>query len=1210
MEPIPGGFPSAKRTQNAGQIRVTPTALGKITADPAGVLGPLVGGGNSTPGVITFAVPSSCGGDPEICCKNGQPDPNCGPIEIDLNRVGNEAQRVTLTPVDQGATNGRLDLQLLARIKTVKPLSIKYQGVNCTIDMDTRRVTPPPDMKITAQINFTQDTTTGTTRIAVPNGGVAVSQLDGYHGFLNLTPGDYTLAGDGLCVAGGPLIPASLITDQLASAIEGAINGATAKSCTTVADCSSPFATACTGGECKLADGSSMQELGLNGRLRGSVLFASLSPGTTGAMDLYEVAGGYSSTNGNGISLGLLGGMQPGGSPRDRCGPSATEPAAVTVAKLPQLTGSPDTYNGQPFDVAIGLHKSQLAQLAFAGYDGGLFCLTLGSSTVAQLSTDTIGLLSRSLGKLVEENSPMSIGLRPQSPPVITLGKNTFKDDGSGNMVLDEPLLDIKFTALELDFFASIDDQYNRVFTVVTDVHLPIGLQTTAMGELTPVIGSPMDAFTNVSVKNSDAITESPAEIAGLFPTLLALVLPQLSGGLGSIALPQLGGLALSVTSVTAIDNDNFLAIFANLVKAPMARQVNTHVEILGIAEPPDAIARNAAEWPRAKPPAVTLGLSGDAPDLEYSYRINSGSWSAWSPSPKQTLSPRVFWLPGVHVVEVRARQVGHPETIDLSPVRLDLPLGTGVPLEHGGTVVQRTNDFHGQAGASGCSCDARGGNATNGALFALVIGFVLLPMRRVRRRLAGIAREAIRLGPLVWLAAIAMLPGCSCGNPCGDVDCVAGDIDPGAFGRFTSIAGDEKRVLVATYDQVYGDLVVVDATDPNKLKFKAVDGVPEDVTPTHDPDTSYRGGVEDVGPNVGAWTSIALAGVAHVSYQDRDEGLLKYAYETKAGGSWKSYAIDTSENENGLMTSITVDGDKKPAIAYVALGIDDGMGHRNTELRLVRAKNATPTQAGDWTSSLLSSGTASCGGLCGSMTCVEGADPAVDPQECVSATTDCGTACADTEACVTGACRTIVEAPKVLLPPGGAGAYVSLVTLTDGRLAAVYYNANKRALIIAAEGSKNGNDFTETVLDGDVVGADRGMWCSAVVDGAGTVHIAYQDALGDQLMYTSWNGSPGTPAVVDDGQRSGDRTHPVGSGSSIYLVGGEPAIAYQDGLTSDVYLATRAGGTWTTTGLAMGPLLDGFSIGVTTGHGTPVLAWGQMDPAKAPPPNLVVRTP
>ena len=65
------------------------------------------------------------------------------------------------------------------------------------------------------------------------------------------------------------------------------------------------------------------------------------------------------------------------------------------------------------------------------------------------------------------------------------------------------------------------------------------------MGELTPVIGNADDAFTNLSVKNSEALTETPAELAELFPTLLELALPQLSGGLSAIALPAIGGLKL-----------------------------------------------------------------------------------------------------------------------------------------------------------------------------------------------------------------------------------------------------------------------------------------------------------------------------------------------------------------------------------------------------------------------------------------------------------------------------------------------------------------------------------------------------------------------------------------------------------------------------------------------------------------------------------------
>src|SRR5205823_160768 len=159
----------------------------------------------------------------------------------------------------------------------------------------------------------------------------------------------------------------------------------------------------------------------------------------------YEVAGGYATSDNSGLALGLLGGMEPGGTPRDRCGPMATEPAAPSVAESQFFQGNTRPDTGDAFDVAIGIHSSQLAQFAYAGYDGGRRCLTVGHGTGSQLSTDTIGLLSRSLGHLVETASPVAVGLRPQTPPVITLGKNTF--DGTGK--LTEALLDIKFTAME-----------------------------------------------------------------------------------------------------------------------------------------------------------------------------------------------------------------------------------------------------------------------------------------------------------------------------------------------------------------------------------------------------------------------------------------------------------------------------------------------------------------------------------------------------------------------------------------------------------------------------------------------------------------------------------------------------------------------------------------------------------------------------------------
>lgn len=1185
MQPIPGGFPVAKRGANAGQIRVTPTALAAITSDPAKIIGGLVG--TSMNGVITFNVPGSCGGNPEICCVNNQPSATCGPLEIDLVKRATDEPRLVLTP-QQGQS--RLDMTIRARVKTKMKLPIKYDTglftLDCDVMIDTTKGSNQ-DLRIDAQILFQQDATVGTTRIAAQN--VSVTQLEG---------ADITLSGNVGCTIGGAFVGAftGTLQSQIASTIQDTINNATCKACDSgnVAECGSSFATACTDKTCMVGN-RCLQELGLDGRMPGSALFASLSPGTTGALDIYEVLGGYAKSDNSGLGLGMLGGMQPGGTERDKCGPPGTEPAAVTVAESPVFQAN--TYNGTAFDVGIGIHKSQLARFAWAGYDGGMLCLTIGSSFVSQLNTDTLSLLSRSLGDLVESSSPMSIGLRPQSQPTIVLGKNTFKDDGSGNMVLDQPLLDITFKGMEIDFFASIDDQYVRVFTVVSDVHLPIGLQVMGMGKITPVLGAIDDAFTNLSVKNSDAVTESPAQLAALFPTLLNLVLPQLSGGLSPISLPAIGGLNLSVVAITSVDNDNFLGIFANLVTGtPIPPPpVTTHVTVAGVTQPPPELAKRPARWASAPTPSVQLDFGSDQ-KREWSWRIDGGSWSAWSQNPRPTIKSKNFWLPGQHTIEVLAREIGLPETIAEAPERVTIQIGEE---------PQRVAEFHGQAGASGCSCDSSGTGAVAAAPFALVILMLLLPLRRIGRR-------AKRLGATVWLAALACLPGCDCGSaPCGDSDCLEGEVPNGGLGRFNSIAADDKRVMVATYDTGLGDLVVVDGTDNSAPKYYVVDGVDTSLTATYDPGT-YRGGIEDPGPDVGAWTAIALSnGHAMVAYQDREAKALKFAREKKPG-EWETYTLDSPDNkeEIGVHTAITIDGSGKAAVAYLAIGLDDGANHRETELRIVRALANEPGVS-DWSIGTIAKGVGSCAGLCASGTaCIAGANPG-DPETCTAITSDCTAQCGMGDVCIMGACTTALAAPTVATPASGTGIYVSLNTMPDGRLAAVYYDRTRRALVLALEASAGANTFAETVLD-TVTPGDRGMWATSVVDGAGTIHVAYQDALGDQLMYLSTTGTgAGTPEIVDDGMRAGDRTHPVGAGAAIYLSNGAPTIAYQDGMTSDVYIAQKSGGGWSKN-VAAGQtkLLDGFAIAATTKGGAPVAAWGQIDPSAAPNRLLVIQSP
>jgi hypothetical protein len=65
-------------------------------------------------------------------------------------------------------------------------------------------------------------------------------------------------------------------------------------------------------------------------------------------------------------------------------------------------------------------------------------------------------------------------------------------------------------------------------------------------------------------------------------------------------------------------------------------------------------------------------------------------------------------------------------------------------------------------------------------------------------------------------------------------------------------------------------------------------------------------------------------------------------------------------------------------------------------------------------------------------------------------------------------------------------------------------------------------------------------------------------------------------PEVIDDGMRM-DGPHPVGAGASLWTDGSSVRVAYQDQALSDLWQATRAGGTWTKSALAMGEPAYGF---------------------------------
>ena len=306
-------------------------------------------------------------------------------------------------------------------------------------------------------------------------------------------------------------------------------------------------------------------------------------------------AGGYATTNNGGLALGLLGGMQPGGTPRDRCGPPATEPAAVAVPQSTFFQGNTRPDTGAAFDVGIGLHKSQLGAVRL----GRLRRRPAVPDDRQQHRRRSCrptrsALLSRSLGKLVETNSPMAIGLRPQSPPTITLGKNTFTDDAMGNTHADR-------AAARPRVHRARDRLLRRRSMTSTSAcsrssptsTCRSGSRPRAWASSSRCSATSANAFTNVVGQEHRRGHRVADRARGPVPEPLEpRAAAALGRAVGASSCRRSAALNLAVTDITAVDNDEFLAIFANLVTAMPARPVDTQV---------DARRRRRARPPRSR---------------------------------------------------------------------------------------------------------------------------------------------------------------------------------------------------------------------------------------------------------------------------------------------------------------------------------------------------------------------------------------------------------------------------------------------------------------------------------------------------------------------------------------------------------------------------------------------------------------------------------
>ena len=654
----------------------------------------------------------------------------------------------------------------------------------------------------------------------------------------------------------------------------------------------------------------------------------------------------------------------------------------------------------------------------------------------------------------------------------------------------------------------------------------------------------------------------------------------------------------------------------------------------MGVTVPPTDEFR-AGRLRAALRPVAHLAFGGRGPAgddrLEWQFRLDAAGWSPFVRTPSFDLSRQSLWLQGEHVLEVRARVIGHPETLNPTPAvtrvlidtiapsvsvagggdrvyieakdgvtpaerlvisyrfgggawralgssPVELPVDASVDLSQLEVSVKdeagnvglndgRVVAFHGKADSSGgCGCVVAGGgnddtSTGTGPFAGLVVGLAalfLLVGRRLRTAALRSSRAGRGLLVLLALGAAGLTPGCTCG---GSTESPFPDLSDGiAIGRWGDLAVEDGRILASAYEEKYGDLVVVELDgDGGWTRYYPVDGVPPEALPVNE-STSYRGGVVEPGEDVGAWTSIAMVHkLGRIAYQDRGRRALKFSVEG-ADGTWSAHDVDPGQGELvGLYASLTLNRTGLPGIAYVAQGLEQPDGTMTTELRWAQAAKETPSSSADWTITVIASAPSSCAALCG-----EGRFCVSATQVCATEDATCDPKCdkGNDQGCVDGACVAVVL-PKAVDLPEGTGLFASAGRLSDGRPVVAFYDRTAGDLMLAVLGSDG--IFAVKPLDA-TEGKNRGAFASLAIGADDTIHVAYQDLVAEDLLYTTVKegAEPSAPVVIDDGRRADERPRPVGAGAALaFSPSGELVVAYQDAARSDLLVSRRGDDGW-----------------------------------------------
>ena len=715
LGPLPAGRYDGPKTSNAVNVRLSPDGITYLNGNWQALLEVFAPGKR-----LDLPVPCSItnvpvGGDVAVAdqgtagCTNegcGQMDGKCDSLDAPVN-VPVLINSFNLQPTSPDKLTGSVGITIntgkifLSTVDRSHGACLYAGAVKCSVDYDTGRAAPA-NQQLGATITFEIDTRWDEVlsfKLAVDGTEVCGTDSSTPAPPRCLDPDDLDFTNEAAFWSGDCGVYCSVaswgfvktfILEQISPMIQDQLKAALAEqSCepcgTGLPACPSVAATSATS-HCEITSGSQGKCVddqggqcvprfpGLEGRIAVGDLVGQFGVPDTSKLDV-SVAVGSTVTVDTGISLGTRAGVkavEPAA-----CVPTLPAPQAATVS-APNFT-LPAGELGLGYHVGLSFSESFINQALYQAHQSGALCLQVSSSTVGVLNTGLVKAFLPSLGKLGTrdgKDAPMMAVFRPGKVPSLTVGQGTF-DSATKKPI--KPLLTVELKDFAIDVYVRLDDRYARLFTLTSDVKLPLSLIFSGCSGITPAIGDLKELVTNPRVDGSELLAEDPKVLVNLIPALVGLAEPVLATGLAPFNLPEFSGFKLNVKQARGLNpragTEQFehLGLFAKLV-APGSQCLTggpaVAAALLRVETPPVEVLRAPA--PQGNVPYPTVVLHAESqPGAEVGYRVDDGLWTTFeplAPGGELRVSHPSLLLQGRHVIHVRARMPDAPEQVS-SPV-------------------------------------------------------------------------------------------------------------------------------------------------------------------------------------------------------------------------------------------------------------------------------------------------------------------------------------------------------------------------------------------------------------------------------------------------------------------------------------------------------------------------------------------------------------